>query len=123
MNRSERGTSILPFRCFSFDSTAERYFKGQDVRELLKRRSRIFLSRSTAARRELLDRADIPVMPLHALETILGDQHLAAFGFFKMIEHPSKGVSDKCKCHRPGAQVGPSRVARLPRLANMDGTF
>ena len=30
-------------------------------------------------------------MPMHTLETILDDPHLAAVGFFKMVEHPIEG--------------------------------
>src|SRR4051812_10952629 len=52
---------------------------------------RIFLGRTTAEWRELLERADIPVMPMHTLETILDDPHLDAVGFFKTIEHPVEG--------------------------------
>ncbi len=52
---------------------------------------RIFVGRSTAEWRELLERADIPVMPMHTLESILDDPHLNAVGFFKTIEHPVEG--------------------------------
>jgi crotonobetainyl-CoA:carnitine CoA-transferase CaiB-like acyl-CoA transferase len=30
-------------------------------------------------------------MPMHTLETILEDPHLAAIGFFKTVEHPVEG--------------------------------
>jgi crotonobetainyl-CoA:carnitine CoA-transferase CaiB-like acyl-CoA transferase len=30
-------------------------------------------------------------MPMHTLETILDDPHLAAIGFFKTVEHPVEG--------------------------------
>ena len=30
-------------------------------------------------------------MPMHTLETILDDPHLAAVGFFKTVEHPVEG--------------------------------
>ncbi|WP_461194445.1 CoA transferase [Bradyrhizobium sp. UFLA06-06] len=52
---------------------------------------RIFLSRTTPEWRDLLERADIPVMPMHTLETILSDPHLNAVGFFKTVEHPVEG--------------------------------
>jgi crotonobetainyl-CoA:carnitine CoA-transferase CaiB-like acyl-CoA transferase len=51
----------------------------------------IFLGRTTAEWRELLEREDIPVMPMHTLETILDDPHLAAVGFFKAVDHPVEG--------------------------------
>jgi len=40
---------------------------------------------------ELLERADIPVMPMHDMDTLLQDPHLEAIGFFSTVEHPSAG--------------------------------
>src|SRR5664279_2666283 len=61
------------------------------IDEIYEEVGRIFLGRSTAEWRELLERADIPVMPMHTLETILDDPHLNAVGFFKTIDHPVEG--------------------------------
>lgn len=36
--------------------------------------------------------ADIPVTPLHTLESIVTDPHLVATGFFKHFEHPTEGT-------------------------------
>lgn len=65
--------------------------RHQHINEIYEEVGRIFLSRSTAQWRELLEGADIPVMPMHTLETILNDPHLNAVGFFKTIEHPTEG--------------------------------
>lgn len=40
----------------------------------------------------ILDRADIPVMPLHTLDSLIDDPHLAAIGFLGTVEHPSEGA-------------------------------
>jgi crotonobetainyl-CoA:carnitine CoA-transferase CaiB-like acyl-CoA transferase len=40
---------------------------------------------------ELLQRADIPCMRPHTLETLLDDPHLADAGFFRWEDHPSEG--------------------------------
>jgi crotonobetainyl-CoA:carnitine CoA-transferase CaiB-like acyl-CoA transferase len=61
------------------------------IDEIYEEVGRIFLSRSTAEWRDLLEQADIPVMPMHTLETILDDPHLQAVGFFKTVEHPVEG--------------------------------
>jgi len=61
------------------------------IDEIYEEVGRIFLGRTTAEWRELLERADIPVMPMHTLESILDDPHLNAVGFFKTIEHPVEG--------------------------------
>lgn len=38
-----------------------------------------------------MENADVPVMPMHTLETVLVGPHLNAVGFFKNIEHPIEG--------------------------------
>jgi formyl-CoA transferase len=40
---------------------------------------------------KLLVAADIPVMPIHDLESILQDRHLTQTNFFALTEHPSEG--------------------------------
>ncbi|MFZ8442045.1 CoA transferase, partial [Staphylococcus aureus] len=54
--------------------------------------ARIFLTRTTAEWTELLTKADVPVMPMHTLESLLEDPHLAATGFFPVVEHPTEGA-------------------------------
>lgn len=65
--------------------------RHKHINEIYEEVGLIFLSRSTAQWRELLESADIPVMPMHTLETILNDPHLNAVGFFKIVEHPIEG--------------------------------
>ena len=45
----------------------------------------IFETRSTAEWTELLTKADIPVMPMHDLESMLADPHLVATGYFPVV--------------------------------------
>jgi crotonobetainyl-CoA:carnitine CoA-transferase CaiB-like acyl-CoA transferase len=71
-----------------FASHAARH---KHIDEIYEEVGRIFLGRTTAEWRELLERADIPVMPMHTLETILDDPHLKAVGFFRDVEHPVEG--------------------------------
>jgi crotonobetainyl-CoA:carnitine CoA-transferase CaiB-like acyl-CoA transferase len=49
------------------------------------------LGRTTAEWVELLQRRDIPCLPLHDLRGVLNDPHLAAVDFFTMMDHPSEG--------------------------------
>jgi len=53
---------------------------------------RIFETRTTQEWLTLLIEADIPVMPVHDLESILDDPHLVATDFFQAVEHPSEGA-------------------------------
>ena len=47
--------------------------------------------KSTAEWQAILDKADIPVMIVHSVETLLDDPHLEAVGFFGWMEHPTEG--------------------------------
>jgi len=51
----------------------------------------IFRTRTSAEWIDLLDEADVPVMAMHTLETVLNDPHLADVGFFHKMDHPSEG--------------------------------
>lgn len=51
----------------------------------------VFLERTTAEWMALLEAADVPSMPMHSLETVLDDPHLAASGFFATVDHPTEG--------------------------------
>lgn len=50
-----------------------------------------FATRTTAEWLALLEAADIPAMPLHTLESLCADPHLAAVGALTRMEHPSEG--------------------------------
>ncbi|MEW6466278.1 MAG: CoA transferase [Pseudomonadota bacterium] len=47
--------------------------------------------RSTAEWLEALEKADIPCMPMHTMESLLEDPHLQAVDFFQQTTHPSEG--------------------------------
>jgi len=51
----------------------------------------ILAGRSSAEWVELLQRYDIPCMPLHDPHSLMADLHLEKTGFFEMVEHPSEG--------------------------------
>lgn len=52
----------------------------------------VLSTRPTAEWLAILDAADIPVMPLHTLDSLIDDPHLAAIDFLKTVEHPSEGT-------------------------------
>lgn len=49
------------------------------------------LTQTTAYWLDALTALDIPVMPLHTLESLMHDPHLDAVGFFKKTHHPTEG--------------------------------
>ncbi len=48
-------------------------------------------TRTTAEWVALLDDNDIPVTPLHDIQSLLDDPHLKDAGFFRIVEHPTEG--------------------------------
>src|SRR5260370_7077942 len=53
--------------------------------------TRIFETRTTAESTSLLENADVPVMPMHDLESILQDPPLVAPDFFPVLDPPTEG--------------------------------
>jgi crotonobetainyl-CoA:carnitine CoA-transferase CaiB-like acyl-CoA transferase len=75
--------------------------------------ARIFQTRTTAEWTELLTNADVPVMPMHDLESLLQDPHLVATGFFPVVTHASEGEihSMKVSARFSDAPAEPIRLA------------
>lgn len=79
--------------------------------------SAAFAGRTTAEWMALLEKADIPFVPLHDFESIMQDPHLQAVGFMPVVEHPSEGAIRKiqpasrwsktqAEPHRPAPRLG-----------------
>jgi crotonobetainyl-CoA:carnitine CoA-transferase CaiB-like acyl-CoA transferase len=78
--------------------------------------ARIFTTRTTEEWTELLTKADVPVMPMHDLESILHDPHLTATDFFPVVDHPTEGPIRNMKVSASWSET-PAESARLaPRL-------
>jgi len=78
--------------------------------------ARILETKTTAEWNDILEKADVPVMPMHDLETLLGDPHIVATSVFPVTDHPTEG---RIRSMTPSARwsetkVEPSRLA--PRL-------
>ncbi|WOH84733.1 CoA transferase [Bradyrhizobium sp. BEA-2-5] len=78
--------------------------------------ARILQTKTTAEWNEILEKADVPVMPMHDLESLLEDPHMVATGVFPVVDHPTEG---RIRSMTPSARwsetkVEPSRLA--PRL-------
>jgi crotonobetainyl-CoA:carnitine CoA-transferase CaiB-like acyl-CoA transferase len=78
--------------------------------------ARIFKSRTTAEWSELLTRADIPVMPMHDLQSMLEDPHLNATDFFPVVEHPTEGPIRNMKVAATWSETRAEPVRLAPRL-------
>src|SRR3984893_7488608 len=78
--------------------------------------ARIFETRTTAEWTELLTCADVPVMPMHDLESILQDPHLVATGFFPVVEHPTEGPIRNMKTSASWSETSVESTRLAPRL-------
>ena len=78
--------------------------------------ARIFETRTTADWTELLEKADVPVMPMHNLESILGDPHLVATDFFPVVDHPSEGKIRNMKVSATWSETPVETTRLAPRL-------
>jgi crotonobetainyl-CoA:carnitine CoA-transferase CaiB-like acyl-CoA transferase len=47
--------------------------------------------KTTAEWLEIFDKADVPAMPYHTLDSVIEDPHLKDIGFFEMKNHPTEG--------------------------------
>ena len=65
--------------------------RTENIVALYRELAELLLTRTTAEWLALFNGADIPAMPLHTLESLLADEHLAATGFFSFEEHPTEG--------------------------------
>ena len=79
--------------------------------------ARILETRTTAEWTAILEKADVPVMPMHDLESLLADPHMVATDFFPVVVHPTEG---RIRSMRPSARFSetPVETRRLaPRLS------
>lgn len=90
--------------------------RTKHIDEIYEEVGRIFLERTTAEWRDLLERADIPVMPMHTLETILEDPHLNAVGFFKTTKHPVEGCIRQMQVPSTWSKTQPQAGGPAPTL-------
>lgn len=76
----------------------------------------IFKQKTSAAWAVLLKGADIPVMPLHTLESLFTDPHLQATNFFERTEHPSEGSIYSMKVPSTWSRTQPTPARHAPNL-------
>ena len=76
----------------------------------------IFLERSTQDWLTLLEQSDIPCMPLHTIDTLLQDPHLADVGLFEWHEHPTEGRLRQIGVPTQWSGSQPEPGALAPRL-------
>lgn len=76
----------------------------------------VLRTRTTAEWMDVLDKADIPCMPMHTPDSILDDPHLRAVGFFREVDHPSEGRLVTMAVPSRWSKTQPASNRPAPRL-------
>ncbi|TDR94994.1 CaiB/BaiF CoA transferase family protein [Enterovirga rhinocerotis] len=74
------------------------------------------LKRTSAEWRTALEEADIPVMPLNTVESLLDDPHLQDVGLFELMDHPTEGRVRVIRCPSTWSAHEPSIRRHAPAL-------
>ncbi len=90
--------------------------RTEHIHELYRMVSDVMATRTSAQWTELLEAADIPVMPMHTIESLMTDPHLDAVGFFEVVEHPSEGAVRSMSIPSSWSRSQPSVTRQAPRL-------
>src|ERR1043166_7754909 len=79
--------------------------------------ARILETKTTAEWTAILEKADVPVMPMHDLESLLGDAHIVATDFAPVTDHPTEGRIRNMRSSARWSET-PVEMTRLaPRLS------
>lgn len=78
--------------------------------------SEAMLERTSAEWVETLLEADVPVTPLHDLDTLMEDEHLAAVGYLPVVDHPTEGKVRQVRVPTTWTESQPSIRRAPPRL-------
>lgn len=90
--------------------------RTEHVQALYSMVAEIIATRTTAEWLTLFEQADIPAIPLHTLDSLPHDPHLAAVNYFALREHPTEGLIREM---RPASRwsESPAEIRRpAPRL-------
>lgn len=90
--------------------------RTRHIDEILAMLSDLFLTRTTAEWMEILEKADLPVTPVHTLDSVFEDPHLKATGFFGTEEHPSEGRLTRMAVPMRFSASVPEERRSAPRL-------
>lgn len=90
--------------------------RTQHIEAIYGELSQRLLTRTTAQWMQLMREADVPAIPLHTLQSLIDDQHLAQIDFLQTIEHPSEGMLRSIAYPSRWSQTQPAATRPAPRL-------
>jgi crotonobetainyl-CoA:carnitine CoA-transferase CaiB-like acyl-CoA transferase len=83
--------------------------------------SKVLKTRTTAEWMRCFEEADIPHAPLHDLDSLIDDPHLAAVGLLQSVEHPTEGTLLVAGPAATWSKTPPSIRQYPPRLGEHGG--
>jgi len=90
--------------------------RTEHIHELYALVAQVMATRTTAEWTEAFEKADIPMMPMHTLDTLLKDPHLDDVGFFELHEHPTEGRIRSMRTPARWSKTPPAPQRHAPRL-------
>lgn len=90
--------------------------RTEHIHDLYKMVAQIMQTRTSSEWTSLLEAADIPVMPMHSIESLMDDPHLRETGFFEMVDHPSEGRLRTMAIPSTWSESQPRVSRQAPRL-------
>ncbi|MEM5275959.1 CoA transferase [Cupriavidus taiwanensis] len=90
--------------------------RNKHIHELYRMVAEIMPTRTTAEWTAALEAADMPVMQLHTVDSLMADPHLDAVGFFDVVEHPSEGAIRSMAIPSTWSKSQPRVARQAPRL-------
>jgi len=89
--------------------------RTENIQALYAMVDEVMATRTTAHWLEALERIDIPVMPMHTVESLMEDPHLQAVGFLQPVEHPSEGTLLEIAVPSTWSRTQPNVRRQAPR--------
>lgn len=90
--------------------------RTENIVALYRELSDLLVTRSSAEWLDLLNRADIPAMPLNSPAALVADKHLGETGFFSFADHPSEGRLRQMAYPSTWSVTQPRGSRHVPRL-------
>ena len=90
--------------------------RSQHIAALYEELGDLLRTQTTAHWLALFERADVPAMPLHTMQSLIEDAHLAETGFFGRERHPSEGLLRQMRYPSTWSVSQPSPARPAPRL-------
>lgn len=90
--------------------------RSRHIKELYTLVEQLLGTRTTNEWIDLLSAADIPVMPMHDLDGLIDDPHLAAVGLIARTEHPTEGMLNAVNVPTLWSRTQPAAGCAAPRL-------